>query len=483
MEIKLINKMLNQIGVRLQISESKYNKLVEHYTALCNHIDSKHILSEKSGIIYQQGSFAIDTVIKPLKGEEFDVDMVAQFNQLWIPGLQVTDFYDKLTTIFEVPMYEDKLEQYKNCVRIKYQGDYHFDIMPVLPIDNLDSKHLKTVDKKRSKWVDRSPLLYSAWFNKQSSLIEKNNVKFNNYLGKSYIFFEDMEKVPLKKPEEYHIKPTLNRVIQLVKRARDIFFHDVDECIPQSIVLTTMIAREYSGEIDLISALIDASNIMYGLACSKKQFDIVNPVNDDERFTDKWKLEPEFYINFQNFSFWFKYKVSNLMSDNKKIVLRTIEDLFGESIKSSLLNDDILEDYWSSIKSNQKPEYENEEIIEDKFKLNLKDVADIDCNVIQDGFRPSRLRKLRFLNTNKKLDFFIDNIEVIEPYEIYWKVRNVGSVAENKNQIRGRIFKGQNNLNENSNFSGPHFVECYIVKNNEVVAIDRISVNIEGDYY
>jgi hypothetical protein len=32
MEINLVNKMLDQIGINLQISESKYNKIVEHYT-------------------------------------------------------------------------------------------------------------------------------------------------------------------------------------------------------------------------------------------------------------------------------------------------------------------------------------------------------------------------------------------------------------------------------------------------------------------
>ncbi len=64
--------------------------------------------------------------------------------------------------------------------------------------------------------------------------------------------------------------------------------------------------------------------------------------------------------------------------------------------------------------------------------------------------------------------------------DVFWKVRNVGGLAERSDQIRGQIFKGKTTgiLNENSNFNGPHFVECYIVKNNKVIVTDRISVQI-----
>ena len=83
------------------------------------------------------------------------------------------------------------------------------------------------------------------------------------------------------------------------------------------------------------------------------------------------------------------------------------------------------------------------------------------------------------LRHNKSLRFFIDRIDVPKPYDIYWKVRNVGAVAEEKDQIRGQI--NRTNLDyqkEKTSFRGSHFVECYIIKNQVCVARARIDVPI-----
>src|SRR5699024_720894 len=80
---------------------------------------------------------------------------------------------------------------------------------------------------------------------------------------------------------------------------------------------------------------------------------------------------------------------------------------------------------------------------------------------------------------DKKTQFCIDSINVPEPYDIYWKVRNVGPEAYRRNQIRGQINKTNRDTHtENSNFKGRHFVECYIVKDDLCVAKDRINVPI-----
>ena len=60
---------------------------------------------------------------------------------------------------------------------------------------------------------------------------------------------------------------------------------------------------------------------------------------------------------------------------------------------------------------------------------------------------------------------------------IYWKVRNVGYEAIRRNCIRGQIKKGIDYLNESTNFYGPHYVECYIIKDGICVARDKISVS------
>ena len=65
-----------------------------------------------------------------------------------------------------------------------------------------------------------------------------------------------------------------------------------------------------------------------------------------------------------------------------------------------------------------------------------------------------------------------------QPYDIYWKVRNVGIEAEQRDDIRGQIVKGQSSHTEHSRFKGPHYTECFIVKHGVCVAKAKINVPI-----
>ena len=84
------------------------------------------------------------------------------------------------------------------------------------------------------------------------------------------------------------------------------------------------------------------------------------------------------------------------------------------------------------------------------------------------------------LPINKHLEFYINSDNYPNESDICWKVRNVGVEAIRRNQIRGQINRtNRTSQIENTSFSGPHFVECYIVKNGVCIARDRIEVPIE----
>ena len=84
------------------------------------------------------------------------------------------------------------------------------------------------------------------------------------------------------------------------------------------------------------------------------------------------------------------------------------------------------------------------------------------------------------MQLNRKLRFHVVSCNVPKPYGVLWKVRNVGVLAESKNQIRGDIVSDRGHLEkiETTSFQGPHFVECYIVKDGYCVARDRVDVPI-----
>ncbi|MBA0205759.1 MULTISPECIES: nucleotide-binding domain-containing protein [Pectobacterium] len=125
-----------------------------------------------------------------------------------------------------------------------------------------------------------------------------------------------------------------------------------------------------------------------------------------------------------------------------------------------------------------------EEFIEDKYPIDIKENLKIDCEVKQHGFREHFLRDMiarRLPLKNKKdLRFIIKEISVQEPFEIYWKVLNRGSIAKKRNNIRGQIVQdsGMRQKIESTDFRGDHIVECYCVKDGIVIAKDRIHVPI-----
>lgn len=123
-----------------------------------------------------------------------------------------------------------------------------------------------------------------------------------------------------------------------------------------------------------------------------------------------------------------------------------------------------------------------EEFIENRVpvRINSQYQLRIDCEVVQDGFRPTFLSSLRILRKQKRLEFFIAQHNIPEPFSVYWKVRNFGAEAEEQEQLRGKITldEGRRRKKEGTRYEGEHFVECYIVKNGFCVQRAHIMVPI-----
>lgn len=123
-----------------------------------------------------------------------------------------------------------------------------------------------------------------------------------------------------------------------------------------------------------------------------------------------------------------------------------------------------------------------EEFIEDFYDVDIQYNLRIDCDVSQAGFRTQSLRRMLAgcfpLLAQKKLLFQVCENEVPEPFVFKWKVLNCGDIAKKKDMIRGQIVSGSRRKEERTSFQGEHLVECYILKNNVVVARSSIDVPI-----
>ena len=115
-----------------------------------------------------QGSYMMNTIIKPIDGE-YDID-----DGVYLEHLADTDEEDWPTTgtvhNWIVKAVQDRTStppKNKNtCVRVIYKGDYHIDL-PIY-IKATDSDHPKLAHKTKG-WVDSDPKELTKWFNEQVS--------------------------------------------------------------------------------------------------------------------------------------------------------------------------------------------------------------------------------------------------------------------------------------------------------------------------
>lgn len=252
----------------------------------------KDKLAEYEPDIFVQGSFKLQTVIKPIKGDEYDLDIVCH---LKIGKGQISHFAlkqlvgDALKTKYSVA--SGQLEQKNRCWRINMYG-FHVDVLPAIPETDMtpysDLIGTKLIDapiaisdKDLKQWKTSNPRGYAIWFAERAQQeIVRRRLVVNN------------SKEPL--PQQNIGTSILQDAIKVMKYHRDIHFQHNLENKPISIILTTLAARYYDGEQSLEDALYGIVNRIKIHAPSI--FDmgqIPNPVLPTENFADKWLEYPE----------------------------------------------------------------------------------------------------------------------------------------------------------------------------------------------
>ena len=77
--------------------------------------------------------------------------------------------------------------------------------------------------------------------------------------------------------------------------------------------------------------------------------------------------------------------------------------------------------------------YTTEQFIEDLYPVDVSYDLSIDSDVIDNGVKGERLRRLsdvfQWLPIGRSLRFFVEENTVPKPYQLLWKVRNVGTEA------------------------------------------------------
>jgi hypothetical protein len=173
--------------------------------------------------------------------------------------------------------YKAMLEKLKRCLRLNYAGSFHLDILPACPNENIRQGSIIVPDRKLECWVHSNPRGFAAWFLEKCQMREEISKR---------AMMDAVAPLPSPVPSEY--KFPLQRVVQLMKRHRDIFFHGGRD-IARSVILTTLAGRFYTGQQSLSSALegiLDRIHKAFELHPTVPR--IENPVHQHENFTDTW---------------------------------------------------------------------------------------------------------------------------------------------------------------------------------------------------
>lgn len=348
------SEILEALGKTLDISKNQYDEVVKSYQSVGKLLSQEDsLLAPYEPEILPQGSMLIGTLTKNINDtEDIDVDLVCQ-----LKGKQADWTQKSLKKIVGDQIktnktYEAMLEEPdgRRCWTLNYSdsANYHMDILPSIvdsgyklilekalsghEFEEVDKLAIRITDKKRNdynfetnhlNWLRSNPFGYARWFIAQAMISIDDII----------VFKESVQPLPTYTEK----KLPLQRAIQILKRHRDIMF-DGAENKPISIIITTLAAKAYNKETNILDALINIISRMpqfmedrYSAEHGRNIKWISNPVNEEENFADKWA---EKSIKEKNFYLWYEQiqrDIQNVVRQSGyKSIKESLENPFGK---------------------------------------------------------------------------------------------------------------------------------------------------------
>lgn len=303
---KMLGDILSQIADELNITDEMYDRAVKSYETVGKWLADGIQYSVK---IMPQGSMNLGTVVRPLdESDDYDMDLVCLLeNGSNLPLKDIKSIVGN--RLKENKLYRSKLEEEgKRCWTMEYEI-FHMDILPCVPKDTYFLEPYMTSIKLTHKLADdmyvakySDPYAYHKWF--ESRMKDILLLKRQEYSYKNKV---DIDSVPT-----YKVKTPLQKVIQLLKRHRDLCFENDDDA-PISIIITTLAAMAYNGEENVYEALLNILDHMSDyIELRGVYYWIENPVIREENFAEKWNED----INKRKAYFnWIKQAKNDLISN------------------------------------------------------------------------------------------------------------------------------------------------------------------------
>lgn len=400
-----------------------------------------------------QGSMAMHTITQN-DDNDYDIDIGIVFESDNLNNLgplatrnMVADALERKTKQFT-----EEPEVKTSCVRLKYSSvGYHVDFAVFKRYKEYSFDDEYTYEHSGSEWSVRHIKALEEWFNEET----KN-------AGDDLRKVIRLSKMFCKSRESWATMPSglIQTIISTEKfntnhsRLDEIFYYTME-----AIVNRLSLCLEISAPVDNGRPLVTR--------------DI------DYQRMKNWKSRLE--SNMQNLEILFDEECTY------KDALDAWAQFFNHSYWSELYSSTIKESY----SMNKAYDFDDtEEFIENLYPIYEQYDVTIDCKVSGNGFSVMPILDYldkfapifkRFIPHNFSVKCKIGYTNCPSYDKVLWKVLNVGSEAERRNDIRGQIQDNRGNeITENSKFIGEHYIECYLIKNGVCVGIGHVDVPIGG---
>ncbi|EYR79812.1 nucleotidyltransferase [Shinella sp. DD12] len=292
---------LERMCATLEISPSQATLAKERYEGVGEWLAGSEDPLLKLIGIFLQGSTAIGTTVKPIGSNEHDVDLVAHAPGLddWVePAALKTAIGDRLKANGH---YKPLLVEMARCWRLVYANEFHMDITPSIPNPSCNMGGELVPDRALKMWKPSNPKGYKALFLERVKLAPRFRVTKS-------LNAQDRARADIEPyPEQVRFKGVLQRVVQILKRHRDVFIsvNELDQCLsPISVLVTTLASQSYEycvktfiydTELELLFDVIRhmPDFIEARSVNSRMHWFVWNETTKGENFAEKWNADPK----------------------------------------------------------------------------------------------------------------------------------------------------------------------------------------------
>ncbi|MBO6298081.1 MAG: nucleotidyltransferase [Lachnospiraceae bacterium] len=242
----------------IDIPPYMYEKADSRYKAVANYLGQHTDLKTN---MYAQGSFAFGTVVRPMKNgkdADYDLDFICEVDKERgdITASELRAIIEK--ALAEGKLYDGKVEYFDECITIHYAEEngvgFSIDIVPAAHESKENKDRLKKkaerpdlIDtsiaipmgkKPMYKWHTNNPKGFQTWFEEiNRPFLEMARSGHRRTLMESTDFYNTVEEIPAGMD-----RSAIQRVIQILKRDRDLFYKNFSDLKPISAIINVLVA-------------------------------------------------------------------------------------------------------------------------------------------------------------------------------------------------------------------------------------------------